>query len=147
MAENSIYLSLSQAAEETGKSKSVISKALHTGRLSYVEKDEMGYKIDPAELFRVFSKNGANDTKTPFLERKRTDEISEKNAENHWKIILLEQRLEAANEQKSFYKEQCSKMETERDDWKKQAQTLLLTQAIIPPAPKAKNWFSRIFGG
>lgn len=48
------YLSLSQAAKVASKSKSTISQALKTGRMSYVEKTPEGFKIDPAELFRVF---------------------------------------------------------------------------------------------
>lgn len=51
-------LSLRQAAEVTGKSKSTISKALSTGKLSYVTKDDNGYQIDPSELFRVYPPKG-----------------------------------------------------------------------------------------
>lgn len=47
---------LGQAARATGKSKTTISKAVNSGRLSYIEKTKAGYKIDPAELFRVFPK-------------------------------------------------------------------------------------------
>ncbi len=49
-----MYLSLGQAAKEAGVAKSTISKALSSGKLSYAEKGTAGYKIDPAELFRVF---------------------------------------------------------------------------------------------
>lgn len=49
-----MYLSLGQAAKEAGVAKSTISKALSSGKLSYTEKGSAGYKIDPAELFRVF---------------------------------------------------------------------------------------------
>lgn len=49
-----MHYSLGQAAKAAGVSKSTISKALATGRLSYVEKDSAGYRIDPAELHRVF---------------------------------------------------------------------------------------------
>jgi len=51
-----MYLSLGQAAKEAGVAKSTISKALSSGKLSYTEKGTAGYKIDPAELFRVFPK-------------------------------------------------------------------------------------------
>jgi len=50
-----MYLSLGQAAKETGKSKSVISNALKSGRLSGRRNDKGEWEIDPAELFRVFS--------------------------------------------------------------------------------------------
>lgn len=54
------YLTLSQAAKETGKSKGTLSKALKEGKISYVEKSDSGYKIDPAELFRVYPRNRNN---------------------------------------------------------------------------------------
>jgi hypothetical protein len=60
-----MYLSLGQAAKEAGVAKSTISKALSSGKLSYREKNSDGYKIDPAELFRVYpktSKNSAEET-------------------------------------------------------------------------------------
>jgi hypothetical protein len=60
-----MYLTLGQAAKEAGVAKSTISKALASGKLSYREKNTDGYKIDPAELFRVFpktSKNGSDET-------------------------------------------------------------------------------------
>ncbi len=47
-------LTMGQAAKETGISKATLSKALKSGRLSYVAKSTAGYEIDPAELFRVF---------------------------------------------------------------------------------------------
>lgn len=62
-----MYLTLGQAAREAGVAKSTISKALASGKLSYREKNSDGYKIDPAELFRVFpktSKNTSEETST-----------------------------------------------------------------------------------
>ena len=51
---NSIFLTLGQAAKETGISKPSLSAAIKKGRFS-AEKQENGqYKIDPAELFRVY---------------------------------------------------------------------------------------------
>jgi hypothetical protein len=100
----------------TGKSKSVISKALKNGDLSHSGKDDSGYKIDPAELFRVF----------PKKERNRT---AENEIENTYKIKELEARLELESQQKEFFKEQYQKVEQEKEDWKKQAQTLLLTDS------------------
>ena len=60
-----MYLSLGQAAKEAGVAKSTISKALSSGKLSYAEKGTAGYKIDPAELFRVFPKTAKPDADEP----------------------------------------------------------------------------------
>lgn len=58
--------SIGQAAIETGKPKSTISRAIKTGRIS-AKKVGNRYEIDPSELFRVFpatvaQPNKPNDT-------------------------------------------------------------------------------------
>jgi hypothetical protein len=50
-----MQLSLGQAAKETGMDKSTISRAIKSGKLSATRKENGGYEIDPAELFRVFA--------------------------------------------------------------------------------------------
>jgi hypothetical protein len=68
-----MYLSLGQAAKEAGVAKSTISKALSSGKLSYAEKSTAGYKIDPAELFRVFPKSSANGSETSSKNDRKPD--------------------------------------------------------------------------
>ena len=55
---NSHYLSMSEAAKLAGRAKSTISKALKSGKMSYVSHDPVSkaYQIDPAEVLRVFPK-------------------------------------------------------------------------------------------
>jgi hypothetical protein len=52
--ETSTKLSLGQAAQETGKSKATLSKAIKAGRLSATKNANGGYGIEPVELFRVY---------------------------------------------------------------------------------------------
>jgi len=47
-------LTAKQAADHVGKSKATILKAIKTGRLSASKSDDGEWKIDPAELFRVY---------------------------------------------------------------------------------------------
>ena len=53
---NGHYLTLNEVAKLTGRAKSTISKALKTGKMSYVSHDPVSkaYQIDPAEALRVF---------------------------------------------------------------------------------------------
>jgi hypothetical protein len=60
-----MFFTLGQAAREAGVAKSTISKALSSGKLSYREKNSDGYKIDPAELFRVFPKTSKTSSDEP----------------------------------------------------------------------------------
>jgi excisionase family DNA binding protein len=47
-------LSLREAAEQTGVSKSTIFRAIKAGRMSAPRNDDGEFQIDPAELFRVY---------------------------------------------------------------------------------------------
>src|SRR5215212_6896651 len=47
-------LSIRDAARQAGFSRSSILRAIQSGRMSAPSKDDGGYAIDPAELFRVF---------------------------------------------------------------------------------------------
>lgn len=46
--------SISRAAKETGLSKSTISRAVKSGRISAKKQDDGSFLIDPAELFRAY---------------------------------------------------------------------------------------------
>jgi hypothetical protein len=59
-----MHLSLGQAAKATGMDKSTISRAIKSGKLSATRKENGGYAIDPAELFRVFAP-ASQDTEPP----------------------------------------------------------------------------------
>lgn len=121
-----VYLTLGEAAKETGKSKSVLSKALKSGNISYVSKDDSGYEIDPSELFRVFPKNTKENGSKERLE------THENTVENAIKIKELELRLEAALQERNFFKDQFAKLESDRDEWRTQAQRLALTYQKPP---------------
>jgi len=51
--------SISQAAKETGLSKSTVSRAIKAGRISALRQDDGAYLIEPAELFRVYPRRVA----------------------------------------------------------------------------------------
>jgi len=75
-----MYLTLSQAAKEIGKSKGTLSKAVKDGKLSVAKKDENGsFQIDPAELFRAFPKQ-EKQGETSSTERNTTPESTNNRA-------------------------------------------------------------------
>lgn len=51
--------SVSRAARETGLSKSTISRAIKSGRISATRQHDGSYHIEPAELFRVYPRSVA----------------------------------------------------------------------------------------
>lgn len=80
---------LGQAAKATGKSKSTISKALKSGKISYTEKSSSGYEIEASELFRVFPANTDNQPQneqieTPDVNGKERLELERLRTENEY---------------------------------------------------------------
>lgn len=53
-------LNLRTAAQQAGVSKSTILRAVKSGRLSASRTADMGYDIEPAELFRVYPPQRSN---------------------------------------------------------------------------------------
>lgn len=49
-----MQLTLTEAADETGKSKSTLLRAISSGRLSASRNEQGDYRVDPSELFRVY---------------------------------------------------------------------------------------------
>ncbi|MEG8030092.1 hypothetical protein [Sphingomonas aerolata] len=121
-------LTMGQAAKETGVSKATLSKALKSGRLSYVAKSTAGYEIDPAELFRVFP---PKPSATGEGER----------SETHREHLLLD---DAHRREVQLLREQLDEVRTDRDAWREQAQRLALaapeTVAVAVPEPKRSIW-------
>ena len=120
--ENTKYLSLGQAAKETGKSKGTISKYLKSGKLSYVRKEGNQYRIDPAELFRVFPQEKQEPAQH---ERMETHENTNRNS-------MLQKEVE-------LLREQLTDVKADRDHWREQAErvSLLLTDQREKPSQKS----------
>lgn len=60
-------LTLNQAAKAAGKAKGTILKSIKDGALSAPKDDKGRYKIDPAELHRVFPLTSQEQSKKPTL--------------------------------------------------------------------------------
>ena len=136
-----MYFSIGQAAKATGKSKSTISKALKSGKISHIGKEGNAYKIDPAELFRVYPKSEQRNVAN------EQSETPKGNTETQHKIKVLEVQLEAANEKvntleadKEDYKSRLDKESEER--WKLFAQLTYERKET----PVKKGFFGRLFG-
>lgn len=120
-------LTLGQAAKEAGKSKATISKYLKNGKLSYLSKDDNGYQIDPAELFRVFPKGEHINSNS---EQSQTPKKTHSNSTLEKEIDLLREqisRMDQMNErERAQLEKQIEDLRTDRDKWQGQANKLLL---------------------
>lgn len=113
-----VTLTLGQSAKEVGVSKATLSKAVKSGRLSYVSKSTAGYEIDPAELFRVFPPKPSEPVET---ERFATPPATVSSEADQREIQLLRQQLD--------------EVRMDRDAWREQAQRL----ALAPPETVAAS--------
>lgn len=134
-----MYLSLGQAAKETGKSKSVIYNALKSGRLSGRHNDKGEWEIDPAELFRVFSPQNEQE---PRSERNSTHQ-------NGLLELLQEQLHEAKERERQAHEREQQACEREARllvmlETEQAARCVLETKLLPAPKPtpvgKIRAW-------
>ena len=129
-------LSANRAAKEAGIAKKTLLEALNEGRLTGSKNDQGHWKIDPAELFRVFPpKENENQS-----ERFATPQETVSSMEMAIKIGQLEAELKFANERLADKADKITELEADKDDlkgqrdkWQGQAERLLLDKP--QPAP------------
>lgn len=94
-----MHFTLSRAAKEAGVSKSTLSKALGSGRLSGERLEDGSFHIDAAELFRVFPKRTAEANGEPVVVtvREPLEQASERSSSEvdvlQLKVQMLEDQL------------------------------------------------------
>ena len=93
-------LTLKQAAEAVGKTKPAILKAINNGKISASKNEHNQWKIEPAELFRVYQ---------PVKEEKPVNENQQEKVNDG---IQLENRL--LTQEVNFLREQLQKTEEEK---------------------------------
>jgi hypothetical protein len=138
-----MHLSLGQAAKETGMDKSTISRAIKSGKLSATRKENGGYAIDPAELFRVFAP-ASQDTEPPALAHDTTrDGWSEHQALRlQWEAAALRMQLEAATlriqEKDEEIRDLRHRLDTEGEERRKLTLMLLTSHQAEPAQAQAQ---------
>jgi len=135
---NRTYFTIGQAAKETGKAKSTIKKSIDTGELSVAEKNSRGFKIDAAELFRVFPKRSENAPN----EQVETPQKTVENSVLQAKLEASEQRYEDAEKTIGDLRERLTKSDDERAKL-----TMMLTDQRVKTAEPTRKRFFGLFGG
>ena len=143
-----MYLSLNKAAKEAGISKSTLSEALNSGRLT-ANKDSRGrWQIDPAALFHAFPKTTLNEQIEP-------QPNINTNTENLIKIARLEAELEAAKQLQSKAEETADYLQKKLDEADQDRRSADARLADLrtkldeandnPPPEPQKGFFGRLF--
>lgn len=134
-------VSMTKGAELAGVSKGTVSKAIKSGRLSYVEKTDRGYLIETSELFRVFPPK-----KSETVEKHRS-ETGDGNPVNSTglqrEIQLLREQLQDRDNVVADLRQRLDKSEEER----REAQARVIGLLTGPePAETKRGFFNRLFG-
>ena len=123
-------LSPLEAARQTGKSKTAILKAIGRGRVSAKKDDKGQWKIDPAELFRVY----------PPV--KKLDEDKSTDVETlRLEISLLRDQLERERKISERLERQADRADEER-----RATQEKLTALLTDQSGNSGGLWSRLFG-
>ncbi len=118
-------LSLREAAEQAGTSKSTIFRAIKAGRLSATKTDDGDFAIDPAELFRVYQPK----TSTVAPERSTGQGAGHGATANEagGAAPELALRLALAEAELRAMKEMLAELRQSRDDWRSRAERMVAT--------------------
>lgn len=138
-------LTLGQAAKLTRTSKTTLTRAIKSGRLSATKRDDGGYAIDPAELARVYTVTPATPetvTATGDVVHRATGEgagsaTPETPADVTVKLAALDAELKGLRDMLAEVRANRDELRTDRDEWKGRAERLLTDQR--------KSWWRRVF--
>lgn len=146
---NSTYLTLGQAAEMCGWSKGAISKAIKSGKMSVHEKTKAGFKLDPAEVLRVFPRKAA----TSPNEQSETPDKHAENKAVSGEVDALRQQIATAELERTREREQLTdrieslqQMLADEKSERRQLTALLSDQREKGAAPQRRGFWARLRG-
>ena len=137
-----MHYTVGTAAKATGVSKPTITRAIKNGRISASGSAQEGYKIDPAELHRVFPALPSTSDETPLVLRHET---SDETGALQVEIKVLRERLA---DKDGVIDDLRHRLDAESEERRKL--TMLLTHRQEQPVPApvgtadAPNWFQRM---
>jgi excisionase family DNA binding protein len=136
-------LTLGQAARLTGTSKTTLTRAIKAGRLSAARQEDGSYRIDPAELHRVYEvkpETPATVTATGDVVH-RTTPTGEGDATPETPDVTA--RMASLDAEVKGLRELLAEVKESRDQWRQQAERLALTG---PATPARRPWWKRLAG-
>ena len=142
-------LTLGQAARLTRTSKTTLTRAIKSGRLSAERRDDGSYRIDPAELSRVFeisvetpvtgsATGSVVHRATPPRDPNETPVTPETVA----RLAALDAEVAGLRELLRRADRQADDLRAERDQWRETAQGAQRLLADQRP----RSWWRRTFG-
>jgi excisionase family DNA binding protein len=126
-------LSLREAADACGVSKSTILRAIKSGRMSAPRTDDGGYAIDPSELHRVYPPRNASD-----LGRNGSAGHDAPSAATH-ATAALDAEIASLREMLRRADREADDLRADRDAWRSQAENA--QRLLVDARPARRGWF------
>lgn len=143
-------LTLGQAAKLAGVGKTTVTRAIRSGRLSAERRDDGSYRIDPAELSRVYdvrvetpaTVEATGDVAHRATAPRDTDATDETPA----RLAALGATVAGLQELVRRLDEQLAETRRERDAWREQTEVTqrLLADRSAPAASTSSSWWRRM---
>ena len=132
-----MFLSLNKAAKQSNVAKTTLQRALESGELSAKKNDKGHWQIDPAELGRWIDNRPTEQTKTGPKNQTGTHYgTTEKPSETS----VLSVELEVLRQRMADKDDVIADLRAERDEWRKQAQQLAITDQR-----EKRSFWKRVF--
>src|SRR3954451_11510693 len=130
-------LSLREAAELAGTSKSSILRAVKTGRLSATRNDQGEFKVDPAEVARVYDKGTASHRgRRAVVNQGDANHSASMDQGEPSQVAALAAEIKVLRELITRLDQDKTDLMRQRDGWQGQAERL----ALAPPSKR--SWWS-----
>lgn len=138
---------LGEAAKATGISKASISRAINSGRISAIKKDDGSFSIEPVELHRVYPPKSAAPVAETVIESQRNTNADTRNGSDS---NVLQARLDAALEQLRDREGTIDDLRhrlDRSDEERREAQARVIGLLAGPgPTESKRGFFGRLFG-
>ena len=136
-----MQLTAGQAAKAAAVNTATITRAIKRGRISAAKGEDGSWRIDAAELLRVYPRAMVQDHTTLAVQG---DAIPSQEKDLRYEVAVLKERLKAAEALKAMADELREAAEQDRDAWRLQAERL--TKVLPPPPPtteprKRQGWW------
>lgn len=138
---------LGEAAKATGISKASISRAINSGRISAIKKDDGSFSIEPVELHRVYPPKSAAPVAETVIGTQRNTNADTRNGSD---FNVLQARLDAALEQLRDREGTIDDLRhrlDRSDEERREAQARVIGLLAGPgPTESKRGFFGRLFG-
>src|SRR5829696_4353653 len=137
-------LNLREAAEMAGTSKSSVFRAIKSGRLSATRTDAGEFRVDPAEVARVYATDNVplRGRRAPVEQPEADDPANRSDVAN--RNATLEGEVKALSAEVRLLRELADNFKAERDKWQQQAERLALAPPRSEPARRGLfGWIRR----